>query len=132
MRDVALPKCRIEQLPQVVLPIKQAKRQSTAGEVILKKPELELRGVWEQVPGVQALHTTEQEELPIGRPKAGRCSGGRPRPADGQLPSGIPRKIRPKSGAGGPLRGIPTYLRNFLATARIFRGNYRCSIYRAR
>ena len=75
MRDVALPKCRIEQLPQVVLPIKQAKRQSTAGEVILKKPELELRGVWEQVPGVQALHTTEQEELPIGRPKAGRCSG---------------------------------------------------------
>ena len=78
MRDVALPKCRIEQLPQVVLPIKQAKRQSTAGEVILKKPELELRGVWEQVPGVQALHTTEQEELPIGRPKAGRCSGGRP------------------------------------------------------
>ena len=66
MRDVALPKCRIEQLPQVVLPIKQAKRQSTAGEVILKKPELELRGVWEQVPGVQALHTTEQEELPIG------------------------------------------------------------------
>ena len=72
MRDVALPKCRIEQLPQVVLPIKQAKRQSTAGEVILKKPELELRGVWEQVPGVQALHTTEQEELPIGRPKAGR------------------------------------------------------------
>ena len=87
MRDVALPKCRIEQLPQVVLPIKQAKRQSTAGEVILKKPELELRGVWEQVPGVQALHTTEQEELPIGRP----------RPADGQLPPGIPRKIRPKS-----------------------------------
>ena len=77
MRDVALPKCRIEQLPQVVLPIKQAKRQSTAGEVILKKPELELRGVWEQVPGVQALHTTEQEELPIGR-----CSGGHSRDKD--------------------------------------------------
>ena len=36
MRDVALPKCRIEQLPQVVLPIKRANRQSTAGEVILK------------------------------------------------------------------------------------------------
>ena len=78
MRDVALPKCRIEQLPQVVLPIKQAKRQSTAGEVILKKPELELRGVWEQVPGVQALHTTEQEELPIGRPRpASTTSVGR-------------------------------------------------------
>ena len=98
MRDVALPKCRIEQLPQVVLPIKQAKRQSTAGEVILKKPELELRGVWEQVPGVQALHTTEQEELPIGRPKAGRCSGGRPSAGRWAAPSGNsaknPTKIR--------------------------------------
>ena len=112
MRDVALPKCRIEQLPQVVLPIKQAKRQSTAGEVILKKPELELRGVWEQVPGVQALHTTEQEELPIGRPKAGRCSGGRPEAGRWAAPSGNsaknPTKIRRGRAAGAAY--LPTYV----------------------